>query len=83
MMPPPGVLSEEQCSEEELVFDRTIMRSTLIEDYGLLCQWSGLRWLSLSVRYHYHHRTIYNSVYMLGMLFGSYIFGWISDTYGR
>ena len=28
-------------------------------------------------------RTIYNSIYMLGLLFGSYIFGWISDTHGR
>ena len=28
-------------------------------------------------------RTVYNAIYMLGMLFGSYIFGWISDTFGR
>ena len=28
-------------------------------------------------------RSIYNSLYMLGMLFGSLLFGWISDTFGR
>ena len=28
-------------------------------------------------------RTVYNAIYMLGMLFGSYIFGWLSDSYGR
>ena len=28
-------------------------------------------------------RTVYNAIYMLGMLIGSFIFGWISDTYGR
>merc|ERR1711990_503591 len=46
------------------------MKTTLIEDYGLVCEKAGLR-------------TIYNSIYMLGMLFGSYIFGWISDRFGR
>jgi len=61
---------EEQCSYDELVFDRTIMANTLIEEYELICDRSGLR-------------TIYNSIYMLGLLFGSYIFGWISDSYGR
>eukprot|EP00090_Calanus_glacialis_P039501 TRINITY_DN68771_c0_g1_i1.p1 TRINITY_DN68771_c0_g1~~TRINITY_DN68771_c0_g1_i1.p1 ORF type:complete len:611 (-),score=103.55 TRINITY_DN68771_c0_g1_i1:27-1859(-) len=62
--------SEEQCGYDELVFDRTIMTDTLIEEYELICGRSGLR-------------TIYNSIYMLGLLFGSYIFGWISDTHGR
>ena len=28
-------------------------------------------------------RTIYSALYMLGMLFGSYLFGWMSDTLGR
>eukprot|EP00090_Calanus_glacialis_P003552 TRINITY_DN1261_c0_g1_i5.p1 TRINITY_DN1261_c0_g1~~TRINITY_DN1261_c0_g1_i5.p1 ORF type:complete len:603 (-),score=150.76 TRINITY_DN1261_c0_g1_i5:95-1903(-) len=58
------------CGVEDLVFDRSIMRSTLIEEYQLLCGRSGLR-------------TVYNAIYMLGMLFGSYIFGWLSDSYGR
>jgi len=58
------------CSVEDLVFDKSIMRSTLIEEFHLLCGRSGLR-------------TVYNAIYMLGMLFGSYIFGWLSDSYGR
>jgi len=65
-----GVLSTEQCSEKDLIYDRSVMKTTLIEDYGLVCEKAGLR-------------TIYNSIYMLGMLFGSYIFGWISDRFGR
>ena len=28
-------------------------------------------------------RTIYSAIYMLGMLFGSYLFGWASDNFGR
>jgi len=58
------------CDYDDLVFDRSVMRTSLIEEYQLLCGRSGLR-------------TVYNAIYMLGMLFGSYIFGWISDTYGR
>jgi len=60
----------ESCEVSELVFDRSLMRNTLIEEFQLLCGRSGLR-------------TVYNAIYMLGMLFGSYIFGWLSDSYGR
>ena len=28
-------------------------------------------------------RSFYNAIYMLGMLLGSYVFGWISDKHGR
>ena len=84
---PPGELSSEQCSKEDLIYDRSVMKTTLIEDYGLVCEKAGLR----SEELHYTSssqsnvkiRTIYNSIYMLGMLFGSYIFGWISDRFGR
>merc|ERR1719431_1478914 len=63
-------MGDKSCGVEDLVFDRSIMRSTLIEEFQLLCGSSGLR-------------TVYNAIYMLGMLFGSYIFGWLSDSYGR
>ena len=36
----------------------------------LVCDWAGLR-------------SIYNAVYMLGLLVGSYVFGWLSDRHGR
>ena len=86
---PLGVLSSEQCSKEDLIYDRSVMKTTLIEDYGLVCEKAGLRSKEIHISYnflamqHDPHRTIYNSIYMLGMLFGSYIFGWISDRFGR
>jgi len=58
------------CDWEDLVFDRSIVTSSVVEDYQLIC---SSEWL----------RTIYSAIYMLGMLFGSYFFGWVSDTYGR
>ena len=33
--------------------------------------------------YSYWQRDIYSALYMLGMLVGSYFFGWVSDKYGR
>ena len=36
----------------------------------LVCDWAGLR-------------SIYNAVYMLGLLVGSFVFGWFSDRHGR
>jgi len=60
----------EECEVEDLVFDRTVMRTTLVEDYNLVCGRSG-------------QLAFYNAIYFLGMLFGSYLFGWMSDTYGR
>jgi len=38
-----GVLSSEQCSEKDLIYDRSVMKTTLIEDYGLVCEKAGLR----------------------------------------
>ena len=26
---------------------------------------------------------MYNAIYMVGMMCGSYVFGWVSDSYGR
>ena len=40
---PLGVLSSEQCSKEDLIYDRSVMKTTLIEDYGLVCEKAGLR----------------------------------------
>ena len=33
--------------------------------------------------YSYWQRDVYSALYMLGMLVGSYFFGWVSDKYGR
>jgi len=61
---------EEECAFRELVFDRSVMRSTIVEEFQLVC---GSEW----------KRTVYSALYMGGMLLGSYLFGWISDTFGR
>ena len=58
------------CNPENLVFDKTLMSSTLIEEFELVCEKSGLR-------------TIVNITYMIGFLVGCYLFGWISDSFGR
>ena len=52
------------------MFDDSVVTSSLVRDFGFVCGDSRLR-------------SIYSALYMLGMLFGSYLFGWISDTYGR
>lgn len=59
-----------ECSLNELVMDRSVVTSSVVEEYELVC---GRYWL----------RAVYSSLYMIGMLFGSYFFGWVSDTYGR
>ena len=58
------------CSREELVFDHSIVTSTVTEDYDLTCDHSFVR-------------SIFNSLYLGGMLVGSFIIGLVSDRFGR
>eukprot|EP00092_Neocalanus_flemingeri_P000308 GFUD01000330.1.p1 GENE.GFUD01000330.1~~GFUD01000330.1.p1 ORF type:complete len:587 (-),score=99.35 GFUD01000330.1:144-1904(-) len=58
------------CGPEDLVFDRSLMLSTVVEEFELVCDRAWLR-------------TVINIMYMLGLLMGSYMFGWISDNFGR
>ena len=44
--------------------DHTVVASSLVEEFTFLC---GSEW----------KRTIYSALYMFGMLFGSYFFGWL------
>ena len=46
--------------------DHTVVASSLVEEFTFLC---GSEW----------KRTIYSALYMFGMLFGSYFFGWLVD----
>ena len=39
--------------------------------------------ITILLSFSYWQRDIYSALYMLGMLFGSYFFGWVSDKYGR
>ena len=58
--------SVEQCALEDLLVDHTVVASSLVEEFTFLC---GSEW----------KRTIYSALYMFGMLFGSYFFGWLVD----
>jgi len=59
-----------QCDPSSLIYDSSIMSNTVVQDYQFVCD-------------DYYKRTIYSAIYMLGMLVGSYFFGWFSDTFGR
>ena len=60
----------EDCQYDQLLYDRSLVRSSLVEDFQLVCDRAGLR-------------TLVNTTYMLGLLVGAYLIGWFSDRHGR
>ena len=58
------------CTRDELVFDHSIVTSTVTQDYDLTCDHSFVR-------------SIFNSLYLGGMLVGSFVIGLVSDRFGR
>ena len=58
------------CTFEDLIFDHSIVTSSIIQDYDFTCDRSYLR-------------QLYGVLYMVGMGIGSYIMGAISDKFGR
>merc|ERR1711936_1031641 len=52
------------------VFDTSVFTSTVISEFELICDQSYLK-------------TISTTIYMSGMLFGSFFFGWFGDKFGR
>ena len=59
-----------KCEPEDVIFDTSIVKNSVVTDYRFTCERSYLR-------------GIYNATYMLGFLFGSVFFGLISDHFGR
>ena len=59
-----------QCDYTELVHDQGLIRSSLKFDFGFVCDDAKLK-------------SIYNAVYMGGMLAGSFLLGIFSDRFGR
>ena len=62
--------TEQNCTFEELVFDRNVVQSSIVQEYDFTC---GRRYL----------RQIFGVLYMIGAGAGSYVMGSISDKYGR
>ena len=60
----------EKCSSEELVFDQSIVHTSITEDYALTCD-------DMVVQ------SIFKSLYLGGMLIGSFLIGMLSDKFGR
>ena len=60
----------EKCPQNELVFDRSIVKTSITEDFDMTCDELYLR-------------SIFNSLFLGGMLLGSFSFGIISDKFGR
>lgn len=58
------------CENDTLLFDTSLVATSLRTDYGLNCSY----WINASVL---------GASYMLGMLFGSFVIGLISDRFGR
>jgi len=52
------------------VYDTSVFTSTVVSQFNLVCDNSYLK-------------TAATTVYMLGMLFGSFFFGWFGDKFGR
>jgi len=52
------------------VFDHQLLKSSAVEDYEMVCK-------------HEWRKSLTQTMYMVGMLIGSFIFGWMSDVGGR
>jgi len=59
---------EQYC--DSWVFDHSLIKSSAVEDFGWVCENAGRK-----------HDS--QTIYMLGMLIGSLVFGWASDLVGR
>ena len=63
-------LETEQCGPEDLIFDHSIVQTSISQQFGFVCDKAFLR-------------DIFNALYMIGMLLGSFIMGFLSDHFGR
>ncbi len=67
----PDVIKENvTCSKADLIFDTSLVASSIVQDYGFVCD-------------QHYLRQIYGAVYMVGLLIGSFFMGMISDRFGR
>lgn len=59
-----------QCSPDQLIFDESMVKSSIVRDLDFVCGKSFLR-------------NIFSALYMLGMLVGAFVLGIFSDRNGR
>ena len=59
-----------ECNPENLIFDQSLVRNSIVTDFGLTCD-------RLKVK------NAIGSVYMVGVLIGSICVGVFADRYGR
>ena len=59
-----------ECSANDIIYDTSLVRSSIVTDFGLSC---GKR----------HIKSIIGSVYMVGNLIGSLVVGMFADKFGR
>ena len=63
-------LVELPCTNDDLIYDTSVVTSSLLKDFGLSCH----RWIETS---------ILGATQMFGVLAGSTVVGYISDRFGR
>jgi len=62
--------SDNVTSCDKYEFDTSLFTSTVVTDFNLVCDRDYIRTLS-------------KTIYMMGMLVGSFVFGWFGDRFGR
>ena len=63
-------LPRERCPNSELVFDASVVSSSIVKDLDMVCDKA-------------YQRPIFSSLYSVGMLIGAFVIGFASDTLGR
>lgn len=58
------------CAHDDIIYDTSIVETTAITPLGFTCDKLYLR-------------AVFNSLYMVGMLIGSFVMGMLSDRFGR
>ena len=59
-----------KCLREEIIFDRSIVKTSIPEDFDMICENS-------------YQKSIFSSLFTLGLFLGSFVIGFISDYLGR
>ena len=70
------------CSEG-WIFDTSTFGSSAVMDWSLVCQYKSMRATAQVTVTVTVTLTVLQALFMAGVMFGSYTFGWLSDKFGR